>query len=762
MVNRSQDSSYRREVVTLAYATMVAYGALAIFSYNAHDNTLFYFSSTVGGVTNWAGALGANIAAILFFLWGTATYVIWAALLFPLYRMLRKTSDDYDARHHGWLLLGSVFVTATMCSLYGIAVPAGAAGGLIGMYLERVIVAATGNIGSQLLLWSMLMMGIMLFMHVPLFAWCTLLLQRGRAWCSNLWHALRVRKSADVESCEGAIKIDTFDEGIVAVEEASESNAPETSNTLITDDERVRYAACTLRTTLCHTKIFQTPVVVLPNSVLSHNIFAYDDDHADSSLYEHIFAAAREGKKTASFQLPDVALLNDIVATRTQESSEQLERRARKVEEKLQHFGINGSVVAIKPGPVVTMFEYKPEIDSKISKILALEDDLAMALSAQSMRILAPIPGRNVIGFEIANEEREAVSFARLIKNAAFDKSAAQLPVALGLDRAGEPVIEDLASMPHLLVGGATGSGKSVGLNTLVLSLLYKKTPEELKLILIDPKRLEFTPYADIPHLLFPVVTQPARAALVLAWVAHEMDTRYTSLAAAGVRSIAEYNKLTGPEHRAMSYIVVIIDELADLMMVAGKEVEAHIVRIAQMARAAGIHMVLATQRPSVEVVTGLIKVNFPSRVAFRVSSKVDSRTILDTQGAEKLLGRGDMLWMQASSSDLKRVHGALVTDGEVERVVDHLRDQQQVQYVELDEISLRTNHGSIDDIDDELYDQVRTLISTMDEISISMIQRHYRIGFNRSARLIEKLEMDGLIAPAQGSKPRKVLHGKA
>ena len=664
-------------------------------------------------------------------------------------------------RYRGWLLMGSILVIATMCSLYGIAIPAGAAGGLIGTYLERVIVAATGSIGSQLLLWSLLVMGSMLFMHVPLFAWGMLIVRRCGAWLSNRWHTLRAGKQSDVKSCEGAVKTDTFDEGVVPVVEPSESSAPETSNVLITDDDRARYAAYTLRTALSHTKIFQTPVVLLPNSVLNRNIFACDDQ-TDASLYEQIFAAASQRKKAASFQLPDVSLLNDIAVSRTQETSEQLERRARKVEEKLQHFGINGSVVAIKPGPVVTMFEYKPEIDSKISKILALEDDLAMALSAQSMRILAPIPGRNVIGFEIANEEREAVSFARLIKSSVFDKSSAQLPVALGLDRAGEPVIEDLASMPHLLVGGATGSGKSVGLNTLVLSLLYKKTPDELKLILIDPKRLEFTPYADIPHLLFPVVTQPARAALVLSWVAREMDTRYTALAAAGVRSIAEYNKLTGPDHRSMPYIVVIIDELADLMMVAGKDVEAHIVRIAQMARAAGIHMVLATQRPSVEVVTGLIKVNFPSRIAFRVSSKVDSRTILDTQGAEKLLGRGDMLWMQASSSELKRVHGALVTDGEVECVTDHLRDQQAVHYVELDEISLRANQGNVDDIDDELYDQVRTLISTMDEISISMIQRHYRIGFNRSARLIEKLELDGLIAPAQGSKPRKVLHLKA
>jgi DNA segregation ATPase FtsK/SpoIIIE, S-DNA-T family len=382
------------------------------------------------------------------------------------------------------------------------------------------------------------------------------------------------------------------------------------------------------------------------------------------------------------------------------------------------------------------------------------------------MRILAPIPGKNVIGFEIANQTRDDVSYGGMIASKEFKESPARLPMILGVDIAGTPVTVDLASMPHLLVGGATGSGKSVGLNVMLMSLLCKETPDDLKLILIDPKRLEFTPYSHIPHLLFPIVTQPARASAVLAWVVQEMETRYDAMAAVGVRGFSEYKKLLkekkidseGNELRSMPYLVVIIDELADLMIVAGKEVEGHIVRIAQMARAAGIHMIVATQRPSVDVVTGLIKVNFPSRIAFRVSSKVDSRAILDSQGAEKLIGRGDMLFMHGSSPELKRIHGALISDGEVERVADFLREQRQPNYLDINEVLVRNTLGAREDIEDELYTQVRDFVLTLDEISISMLQRQYRIGFNRSARLIEKLELDGFLAPAQGSKPRKVI----
>ncbi|MDQ5940353.1 MAG: segregation ATPase FtsK/SpoIIIE, family [Candidatus Dependentiae bacterium] len=470
----------------------------------------------------------------------------------------------------------------------------------------------------------------------------------------------------------------------------------------------------------------------------------------------------------------DLAPLNEIFdacgATQQDEAfMARCRERASILEEKLTHFGITGRVLKIKPGPVITLFEYEPEVGTKVSRILALEDDLALSLKALSIRILAPIPGESVVGFEIANEKRDSVMFGDLIGQEGLAGSRAHLPLALGVDITGNPVIADLATMPHLLVAGATGSGKSVGMNVMLVSLLARVTPDKVRMILIDPKRLEFAPYADIPHLLFPIVTNPADVGPVLKWVAEEMELRYELMAQVGVRNIAEYHKLDkamcfakereiGIHVHGMPYMVIMIDELADLMMVGGREIETLIARIAQMARAAGIHMIVATQRPSVDVVTGLIKANFPSRVAFRVSSKIDSRTILDTSGAEKLLGRGDMLYMSPSSmGGVQRLHGAYVTDAEIDRLTDYLKALRPASYFSLKQV-VAQHTESDEDLNDPLYDEVREFLLSVDEISISLLQRKYRVGFNRSARLIEMLERDGYVAAAQGGKPRRVL----
>ena len=372
---------------------------------------------------------------------------------------------------------------------------------------------------------------------------------------------------------------------------------------------------------------------------------------------------------------------------------------------------------------------------------------------------------RSVVGFEISNPTRENVLFSDLINHEAFADSSKNLPLVLGVDITGRPVIDDLVTMPHLLVAGSTGSGKSVGLNAMIMSMLCKMTPDEMRLILVDPKRLEFAPYADIPHLLFPIVTDPRKVAPVLKWVVGEMDRRYDAMAQAGVRNLGDYhtyyakNKDTLEDLEPMPYIVLIIDELADLMMVAGKEVEALITRIAQMARAAGIHMIVATQRPSVDVVTGIIKVNFPSRIGFKVSSKIDSKTILDGSGAEKLLGRGDMLCSNPRTAGLARVHGAYVSDQEIGTLTAYLRETYPVEYLDFTEVVLAAQEAEAMDDQDDIYGDVREHVQTLQEVSISMLQRRFRIGFNRSARLIEQLESSGIIAPAQGSKPRKVLH---
>lgn len=442
--------------------------------------------------------------------------------------------------------------------------------------------------------------------------------------------------------------------------------------------------------------------------------------------------------------------------------------RARKLEEKLANFGVRGCVTAIRPGPVITLFEYEPDADSKISKITALEDDLALSLRALSIRIIAPVPGRNVVGFEIANEERSPVFFGEIATEERLQASNRSLPLTVGVDTAGNPVIYDLAKMPHLLVAGATGSGKSVGMNVMLVSLLCSRTPDELKVILIDPKRLEFAPYSDIPHLLFPIVTNPNEAAPILQWVLGEMERRYEIMAKAGVRNIGDYHHIPEAQRKSlerdcdvkrMPYIVIMVDELADLMMVAGKDIEVHVARIAQMARAAGIHMIVATQRPSVDVVTGLIKVNFPSRIAFRVSTKVDSRTIIDSMGAEKLLGKGDMLYMSPARATLQRLHGPFISDEEINELTDMLKKQRRVKYLSLQDIIAEQRDSSTrDEWEDPLYDEVCAFLDSVDEVSISLLQRKYRVGFNRSARLIEMLERDGYVAPAHGGKPRRVL----
>ncbi len=516
-------------------------------------------------------------------------------------------------------------------------------------------------------------------------------------------------------------------------------------------------------------------IPMLRNTVALVNPFAgeaakiIDEMLAEDEQVEEITEPKAKKKKSPSieYELPDLGM---FASTRTEkvdrsELEAECREQAERLEEKLNRFGVKGSVTAIRPGPVITMFEYEPDIDTKISRIIALEDDLSLALSAMSIRIVAPIPGRSVVGFEISNQARENVLFSDLINHEAFAATDKNLPLVLGVDVTGNPVIDDLVTMPHLLVAGSTGSGKSVGLNAMIMSLLCKMTPDDMRLILVDPKRLEFAPYADIPHLLFPIVTDPRKVATVLKWVVGEMERRYDAMSVAGVRNLGDYhkyhkaNKDTTEDLEPMPYIVLIIDELADLMMVAGKEVEALITRIAQMARAAGIHMIVATQRPSVDVVTGIIKVNFPSRISFKVSSKIDSKTILDSSGAEKLLGRGDMLCSGPRTVGLARVHGAYVSDDEINTLANFLRERYPVEYLDYTEVVLAASEAEAMDAEDDLYGEVREHILSLQEVSISMLQRKFRIGFNRSARLIEQLELSGVIAPAQGSKPRKVLH---
>ncbi len=449
---------------------------------------------------------------------------------------------------------------------------------------------------------------------------------------------------------------------------------------------------------------------------------------------------------------------------------------ARFLEKKLLDFGVKGNVTEVRPGPVITMFEFEPASGQRINKIAGLADDIAMAMSALSVRIVAPIPGRAVVGFEIPNPTREIVKLRDIVECDKFSESKSMLTFAVGKDIFGAPVVSDLSRMPHLMVAGATGAGKSVCINSMIISILYKASFNDVKLLLIDPKMLELSLYRGIPHLLLPVVTDPKKAQVALRWVVEEMERRYRVMADLGVKNISGYNikikkekkrsdEISGdgtdeaPSH--MPYVVVIIDELSDLMMTSSREVEESITRLAHMARASGIHLIVATQRPSVNVLTGVIKANFPARISFQVSSRVDSRTILDTSGAEHLLGEGDMLFLPPTSSKLIRVHGAYVSEEEILRVVDFVKDQASPEYEKVDlSVDVDVTRG-LDDEYDEKYDDAVAFVAQTGKASISLVQRHLRIGYNRAARIIEKMEEEGIVGPSDGVRPREVLINK-
>jgi S-DNA-T family DNA segregation ATPase FtsK/SpoIIIE len=496
------------------------------------------------------------------------------------------------------------------------------------------------------------------------------------------------------------------------------------------------------------------------------------------------------------FELPSVDLLARPVANAAVQriNEESLEKNARLLETVLDDFGVKGQIVRIRPGPVVTLYELEPAPGTKTSRVVSLADDVARSMSAVSVRI-AVVPGRSVIGIELPNRERETVALRELLEDEGYNSSQAKLALVLGKDIGGQPIVVDLARMPHLLIAGTTGSGKSVAINTMIMSLLYRLTPDQCKFIMIDPKMLELSVYDDIPHLLAPVVTEPKKAIVALKWVVREMENRYRAMSKLGVRNIEGYNQRLEQARNAgeqltrrvqtgfdpdtgkpiyeeepfdlspLPFIVVVVDEMADLMLVAGKDIEAAIQRLAQMARAAGIHIIMATQRPSVDVITGTIKANFPTRVSFHVTTKIDSRTILGETGAEQLLGQGDMLYM-ANGGRITRIHGPFISDREVETIVKFLKSQGEPAYLqevtESDEDGLASEEGGLGGGNggsgDDLYDQAVALVARERKCSTSFIQRYLQIGYNRAARIVERMEKEGVVSQANHVGKREVL----
>jgi DNA segregation ATPase FtsK/SpoIIIE, S-DNA-T family len=477
-------------------------------------------------------------------------------------------------------------------------------------------------------------------------------------------------------------------------------------------------------------------------------------------------------RRKGEYALPPLALL-DAPKTERKIDERELMDGARLLEEKCREFAVEGSVVQIHPGPVVTTFEFKPDAGVKYSKITGLAEDLCLAMQAESV-LIDRIPGKSTVGIQIPNRNREQISLRELLESEVYRRSTSKLTLTLGKTIHGEPYVADLTAMPHLLIAGSTGAGKSVGINGMLTSMLYRATPDDVRLIMIDPKRLELGMYEDIPHLLTPVVVDAKQAANALRWAVREMEERYKTLAAEGVRNIEQYNRNIqhalaeqrtppdGEPPKPLPFIVVVIDELADLMMVASNEVEESIARLAQMARAVGIHLILATQRPSVDVITGLIKANLPSRIAFRVASKIDSRTILDSNGAEQLLGRGDLLFLPPATSRFIRLHGPYISEQESARLASFLRKQGKPTYDESITAEEKSAAEAIELDKDDLYDEAARIVVQSGQASISYLQRRLRIGFSRAARLVDMMEMEGLVSPAAGGKPREVLVDKA
>ena len=468
-------------------------------------------------------------------------------------------------------------------------------------------------------------------------------------------------------------------------------------------------------------------------------------------------------EKPKDFKLPSLDFLKDPPKRSKSINEAEIDQKIADLLDKLKRFKIDGDVVRTYSGPVVTTFEFKPAAHVKVSKILTLQDDLAMALKAQTIRIQAPIPGKDVVGIEIPNKNIETIYLKEILESDIYKNAKSELTLALGKDIVGDPFITDLKKLPHLLIAGTTGSGKSVGINAMVLSLLYRNSPKTLRLIMIDPKMLEFSMYNDIPHLLTPVITEPKKAIAVLANLVAEMERRYRIMSQTRTKNIESYNeKMKKDGGETLPFIVVIIDELADLMMTSGKEVEFHIGRLAQMARASGIHLIVATQRPSVDVVTGLIKANLPSRISYRVGQKVDSKVILDQMGAESLLGRGDMLFTPPGSPGIVRLHAPFASEEEIDHIAEFLKAQESVVYensfLKDDSASSSGGVGEFSGEIDELYDEAKSIVLSEEKTSISYLQRRLKVGYNRAASIIEQLEQNGVLTPPNSKGQRDII----
>jgi len=740
-----------REGAVLLLVAIASYFLISLLAYSP-DDPGWSFTGQREYVQNSGGPVGAWLADVFLYLFGFLAYLFpimvgWSGWLI----IKERTSDDavnihlIALRWLGFLItLGSGCALAAMyVSQFNVMMPVGAgSGGILGTFLQAELVSIFSQTGSTLLLLALFLGGFTLFTGV---SWLQVMDLLGGVTLKLVAWLMKFKwRSAEAQ----------------AGREAKRKRAE-----LVKEDKKRGES--------------RTPVRIEP-VIQEIKPSVRSEKERQAPLFDTL----------PESELPPLALLDPAKSSGYGYSKEALEALSRQVELKLKDFGVVVEVVAVRPGPVVTLFELQLAPGTKAAKISGLAKDLARALSTISVRVVEVIPGKPVVGLEIPNEQREMVYLSEVLHSEAYDKSRSVLTLALGKDISGNPAVADLAKMPHALIAGTTGSGKSVAVNAMILSLLYKGSPQEVRLIMIDPKMLELSVYEGIPHLLTPVVTDMKEAANALRWSVGEMERRYRLMSALGVRNLAGYNRKVQEAEKAgeplrdpvftlepgqdstqipilqeMPVIVVIIDELADMMMVVGKKVEQLIARLAQKARASGIHLLLATQRPSVDVITGLIKANIPTRLAFQVSSRIDSRTILDQMGAEHLLGNGDMLYLPPGSSIPQRIHGAFVSDDEVHRVVKHLKKSGEPDYIDeivqeqTEEIPGLAPDASGDTEDtDALFDEAVRIVTETRRASISNVQRRLKIGYNRAARMIEEMERIGIVTSAETNGNREVL----
>ena len=702
---KAEPGRWVREAKGILALALSGFGFVALYAYDPTVHPLDQ-SSPVGPVGAWLG-------------WGSFHAFGYAGYLFPVLLALYGVSAFVRPRvAHGWQ--AGVGLLILLVSATGVLARASDTlaeyrlhkGGVVGWAISEGLRVSIGTVGTWIILLALIPVGVLFVTRIPY---------------SVLSRALRARfgRLRRPDARKGRPSPVSADLPLMAAVPPGGWPAGD--------------------------QVAAPPLVVKEQPKVKSGL-------ADKGLaWQETFDFGKGGAE--AFKLPAVGLLAAPPASSLQRTREELEGNAQTLKKKLHDFGVDGHIVQASPGPVITSYEFEPAAGVKVSQVVNLADDLALAMKVAAVRIVGPIPGRGTVAVEVPNPETATVYLREILVSPEFVSTKGRLPLALGKDTTGNPVIGDLAAMPHLLIAGSTGSGKSVGLNTMICSLLYKATPADVRLLLIDPKRLELGVYEKIPHLLAPVVTDAKEASARLKWIVGKMDARYKQLQAKAVRNIEGYNKEVPPEER-LPYWVVVVDELADLMMVSAGEVQNSLIRLAQIARAVGIHLIIATQRPSVDVVTGLIKANFPTRIAFQVASKVDSRTVLDGNGAEQLLGRGDMIYVPPGASRQMRVHGAWVSDKEVKAMCEFLRTQGSAVYetVELP-AEAAGGGGSGEDRDDIYWDAVNLVIAQR-AASISFLQRRLGLGYPKAARFIDMMEQDRVIGPGHGAKPREILVG--